>query len=129
MRWFSVQRDGDAELTLRTSSLYSAIADQVNTMQLTLDVSYLSLPELVAALTCACLQNRKETYSSVRSYASQYMRAHPDDFLPFLETPEDRLMTPGQLANEPTRRGFLALNRFHLSSRVRRLLPHGREDG
>ncbi|KAL8281107.1 hypothetical protein RQP46_006465 [Phenoliferia psychrophenolica] len=60
--------------------LYSAIADQVNILQLTLN-------------------DRKETYSSVRSYAAQYMRAHPDDFLPFLETPEDRLMTPAEYEN------------------------------
>lgn len=44
--------------------------------------------------TCS-LQGRKETYQSARTYAAQYMRTHPDEFLAFLETEDDGLMSPG----------------------------------
>ncbi|KAM0753088.1 OTU-domain-containing protein [Meredithblackwellia eburnea MCA 4105] len=57
--------------------LYSAIADQVNTLNLTLN---------------------REGYKSIRSYAASYMRTHPDEYLPFLETTHDGLMSPDEYA-------------------------------
>ncbi|KAK4053937.1 OTU protein [Microbotryomycetes sp. JL221] len=57
--------------------LYSAIADQVNMLG---------------------LAGNKEDYSSVRSHAAEYMRAHPDEFLPFLpsEINDDDMMNPAE---------------------------------
>ncbi|KWU46966.1 OTU-domain-containing protein [Rhodotorula sp. JG-1b] len=49
--------------------MYSAIADQANFLKL-------SQPE-------------KETYQTTRKHAADYMRTHPDDFLPFLPSEED----------------------------------------
>lgn len=42
-------------------------------------------------------QERKETYPSTRAHAALYMRTHPDDFLPFLESENDAdgIMSPG----------------------------------
>ncbi|GAA5820254.1 hypothetical protein JCM11251_005545 [Rhodosporidiobolus azoricus] len=48
--------------------MFSAIADQANFLK---------------------LSPNKETYQSTRSHAANYMRAHPDDFLPFLPSEVD----------------------------------------
>lgn len=76
-------------------SLFSAIADQANLLHLSVGASRScpAEPELTRRLT----QDRKETYASTRSHAAEYMRAHPDDFLPFLESEDnaDGIMSPG----------------------------------
>ncbi|GAA5875302.1 hypothetical protein JCM3774_005773 [Rhodotorula dairenensis] len=57
--------------------MYSAIADQANFLKLS--------PE-------------KETYQTTRKHAADYMRSHPDDFLPFLpsEVDPDNMMGPDE---------------------------------
>lgn len=54
-------------------------------------------PEIV--LTRARIQQpEKETYQTTRKHAADYMRTHPDDFLPFLPSEEDpeNMMGPGK---------------------------------
>ncbi|KDE08937.1 hypothetical protein MVLG_01029 [Microbotryum lychnidis-dioicae p1A1 Lamole] len=60
--------------------LYSAIADQANHLR---------------------LSTTKETYLTTRKHAAAYMRGHPDDFLPFLESSDqaEALMTPEEYEN------------------------------
>lgn len=43
-------------------------------------------------------QPEKETYQSTRKHAADYMRTHPDDFLPFLPSEDDpeNMMGPGK---------------------------------
>ncbi|ORY89427.1 hypothetical protein BCR35DRAFT_300610 [Leucosporidium creatinivorum] len=48
--------------------LYSAIADQANLLG---------------------LSEYKETFASTRNHAADYLRSHPDDFMPFLTSDED----------------------------------------
>lgn len=78
---------------LPESSLFSAIADQVNSLKLS--VCRRVIPSSLD-LTCALLQTQKEDYMSMRAAAAQYMREHPDDFLPFFvsEVNDDAMMSP-----------------------------------
>lgn len=79
-------------------SLYSAIADQAN--GLGLSVSSLSLAAALRgrADVVPRIKTQKETYASTRAHAADYMRSHPDDFLPFLTSDEnpEGVMSPGE---------------------------------
>ncbi|GAA5825130.1 hypothetical protein JCM10212_000351, partial [Sporobolomyces blumeae] len=59
--------------------LFSAIADQANFLK---------------------LSSTKEDYTSTRTHAANYLRAHPDDFLPFLvsDADPDAPMSPSEYA-------------------------------
>ena len=48
-------------------------------------------------------QPEKETYQSTRKHAADYMRTHPDDFLPFLPSEDDpeNMMGPGKSFRAP----------------------------
>ncbi|SCV71975.1 BQ2448_4669 [Microbotryum intermedium] len=84
--------------------LYSAIADQANHLRLSVRIFIHSWPKEAPTDLVSIhygTQTTKETYSTTRKHAATYMRAHPDDFLPFLESSDqaEALMTPDEYEN------------------------------
>ncbi|SGY88782.1 BQ5605_C137g13406 [Microbotryum silenes-dioicae] len=90
-------------LTLRPyNSLYSAIADQANHLRLSVRIFFCTRQRhFTADLALTIQQTTKETYLTTRKHAAAYMRGHPDDFLPFLESSDqaEALMTPEEYEN------------------------------
>jgi len=63
--------------------LYSAIADQL--------------------VVLGKLSRSQATYTTMRAVAASYIKAHPDDFLPFLPTTEDPVECSGLMTSEQFR--------------------------
>jgi OTU domain-containing protein 6 len=93
--------------------MYSAVADQVNFLKLSVRQPSTWPHRLCTLLECiiGCSSTKeadassdshwqpsKENYQSIRQNAAAYMRAHPDEFLPFLpsEVDPENMMSPGE---------------------------------
>lgn len=77
---FSARNLAEKEIRADGHCLYSAIADQLQQLEIPLGAAPDSTPDVAATL---------EPYRVVRHAAAEYIEAHPNDFAPFLEEPLD----------------------------------------
>jgi len=77
---FSGRKLAEKEIRADGHCLYSAIADQLQQLEIPLGAAADSTPDVAATL---------EPYRVVRHAAAEYIEAHPNDFTPFLEEPLD----------------------------------------
>ena len=77
---FSARKLAEKEIRADGHCLYSAIADQLQQLEIPLGAAPDSTPDVAATL---------EPYRVVRHAAAEYIEAHPNDFTPFLEEPLD----------------------------------------
>jgi OTU domain-containing protein 6 len=77
---FATRKLAEKEIRADGHCLYSAIADQLQQLEIPLGAAPSSTPDVAATL---------EPYKIVRQAAAEYIEAHPNDFTPFLEEPLD----------------------------------------
>jgi OTU domain-containing protein 6 len=77
---FATRKLAEKEIRADGHCLYSAIADQLQQLEIPLGAAPSSTPDVAATL---------EPYRVVRHAAAEYIEAHPNDFTPFLEEPLD----------------------------------------
>ena len=77
---FATRKLAEKEIRADGHCLYSAIADQLEQLDIPLGTAPSSTPDIAATL---------EPYKQVRQAAAEYIEAHPNDFTPFLEEPLD----------------------------------------
>lgn len=77
---FTARKLAEKEIRADGHCLYSAIADQLQQLEIPLGAAPDSTPDVAATL---------EPYRLVRHAAAEYIEAHPNDFTPFLEEPLD----------------------------------------
>lgn len=105
--------------------MYSAIADQANFLKLSVRTRmHADTTNRLADANprARTLQPEKETYQSTRKHAADYMRTHPDDFLPFLPSEEhpDNMMGPGKFLHALLRRDGILIPILHAPDEFRR---------
>ncbi|CAD0112607.1 unnamed protein product [Aureobasidium uvarum] len=77
---FAARKLAEKEIRADGHCLYSAVADQLQQLEIPLGSAPSDTPDIAATL---------EPYKIVRQAAAEYIEAHPNDFTPFLEEPLD----------------------------------------
>ncbi|KAG9658442.1 cysteine proteinase, partial [Aureobasidium melanogenum] len=80
LKQFAARKLAEKEIRADGHCLYSAIADQLQQLEIPLGSAPSSTPDIASTL---------EPYKIVRQAAAEYIEAHPNDFTPFLEEPLD----------------------------------------
>ncbi|KAH0397311.1 cysteine proteinase, partial [Aureobasidium melanogenum] len=80
LKQFATRKLAENEIRADGHCLYSAIADQLQQLEIPLGSAPSSTPDIASTL---------EPYKIVRQAAAEYIEAHPNDFTPFLEEPLD----------------------------------------
>lgn len=80
LKQFTARKLAEKEIRADGHCLYSAIADQLQQLEIPLGSAPSSTPDIASTL---------EPYKIVRQAAAEYIEANPNDFAPFLEEPLD----------------------------------------
>ncbi|KAG9663407.1 cysteine proteinase, partial [Aureobasidium melanogenum] len=80
LKQFAARKLAEKEIRADGHCLYSAVADQLQQLEIPLGSAPSSTPDVASTL---------EPYKIVRQAAAEYIEAHPNDFTPFLEEPLD----------------------------------------